>query len=151
MNTLLSLKLSSSFCLALALSAVVLCLSSQKASAGEQTKTSARSAPILVEVRHAPPVEGKTPVTLKAKVPLTLTFRELIWGDEGLKPGTVTASHRLAAGGTHTFTHEQPFDVPVQAVCAQPESGPELCWWPQDNEGDEGRRFIMAPGFILEN
>ena len=142
---------SRSLCRALALSAAFLCLSAPPAIAGEQNVTSGQSVPVLVEVRHAPPVEGKTPVTLKAKVPLTLTFRALNWGDAGFKPGKVTATHRLKTGETCTFIHDQPMDAPVQAVCAQPKSGPERCWMPLDDESDDGGRFIMAPGFVLKN
>lgn len=105
----------------------------------------------LVEVRHAPAVEGKTPVTLKATAPLTLTFHELDYEGDGPKPGGVTATVQLAAGETHTFSHEQPFDMPVQGICAQPQQGERKCWFPQDNEADDGGRFIMAPGFALKN
>ena len=107
--------------------------------------------PVLVEVRHAE-VKGKTRVTLKAKVPLTLLFRELE-EDGSRKPSQVIKSSvRLAAGETHSFIHEQPFDLPTQAaVCAKPESGPEMCWLHRDNEADEGGRFIMEPGFVLKD
>ena len=107
--------------------------------------------PVLVEVRHAE-VKGKTRVTLKAKVPLTLLFRELE-EDGSRKPSKVIKSSvRLAAGETHSFIHEQPFDLPTQAaVCAKPESGPEMCWLHRDNEADEGGRFIMEPGFVLKD
>ena len=142
---------SRSFRRALTLSAMLLCLSAPLAIAGEPDVISDPSAPVLVEVRHAPPVEGRTPVTLEAKVPLTLTFRTLVWSDEGFRPGKVTSTHRLDTGETHTFIHYQPLDVPVQAVCAQPASGPERCWQPQDDESDDGGRFIMAPGFVLKN
>ena len=113
----------------------------------------AGDATVLVEVRHEPEAEGKTPVTLKAMRPLTLTCRELERGDAGFpdKPGKVKSSHRLAAGESLAFIHSQPLDAPTQAVCARPESGPELCWLPRDDESDEGGRFIMAPGFILKN
>ena len=107
--------------------------------------------PVLVEVRHAE-VKGKTRVTLKAKVPLTLLFREL--EKDGIrKPSQVIKSSvRLAAGETHSFIHEQPFDLPTQAaVCAKPKSGAEMCWLHRDNEADEGGRFIMEPGFVLKN
>lgn len=111
----------------------------------------AKAATPLVEVRHAPAVEGKTPVTLKATVPLTLTFHELDYEGDGPKLGGVTATVQLAAGKTHTFTHVQPFDMPVQGICAQPQQGERKCWFPQDNEADDGGRFIMAPGFALKN
>ena len=111
----------------------------------------AQPEPVLVEVRHAPAEGGKTPVVLKAVVPLTLTFHELDYANDGPKVGQVTASHQLAAGETRIFSHEQPFDVPVQAVCAQPQQGARMCWFPQDNEADDGGRFIMAPGFALKN
>ncbi len=142
---------SRSFLRALALSAVLLCLSAPPAIAGEEDGTSGQSVPVLVEVRHAPPVEGKTPVTLEAKKPLILTFRALDWSNEGFRPGKVMASHRLNTGEALTFTHYQPLDAPVQAICAQPKSGPERCWMPQDDESDDGGRFIMAPGFVLTN
>ena len=142
---------SRSFRRTLALSAALLCLSAPPAIAGEQNVTSGQSVPVLVEVRHAPPVEGKTLVTLKAKVLLTLTFRALDWSDAGFRPGKVTATHRLKTGETRTFIHYQPLDAPVQAVCAQPKSGPERCWMPLDDESDDGGRFIMAPGFVLKN
>ena len=105
----------------------------------------------LVEVRHAPAVEGKTPVTLKALVPLTLTFYDLDLSSGAPKLDEVTATKQLAAGETHTFSHEQPFDMPVQGICAQPQQGKRKCWFPQDNESDSGGRFIMAPGFVLKN
>ena len=118
---------------------------------GAKTKGArAKSAAPLVEVRHAPAVEGKTPVTLKATVPLTLTFHELDYEGDGPKLGGVTATVQLAAGETHTFSHEQPFDMPVQGICAQPQQGERKCWFPQDNEADDGGRFIMAPGFVLK-
>ena len=120
---------------------------------GAKTKgAKARSAAPLVEVRHAPAVEGKTPVTLKATVPLTLTFYEIddVYAEGGPKLGEATATIQLAAGETHTFTHEQPFDIPVQGICAQPQQGERKCWFPQDNESDKGGRFIMAPGFVLK-
>ncbi|MBO7410758.1 MAG: hypothetical protein J6T92_02430 [Ottowia sp.] len=34
---------------------------------------------------------------------------------------------------------------------AQPQQGERKCWFPQDNEADDGGRFIMAPGFALKN
>ena len=83
-------------------------------------RAKAKSAAPLVEVRHAP------------------------------KLGGVTATVQLAAGETHTFSHEQPFDIPVQGICAQPQQGERKCWFPQDNESDKGGRFIMAPGFVLK-
>ena len=142
---------SRSFRHVLALSAAFLCLSAPSAIAEESNVISNPSVPVLVEVRHAPPVEGRTPVTLEAKVPLTLTFRTLEESDEGFRPGKVTAIHRLDTGETYTFIHYQPLDIPVQAVCAQPKLGPERCWRPQDDESDDGGRFIMAPGFVLTN
>ena len=120
----------------------------QKAAEGQ---AAAAPGATLVEVRHAPAEGGKTPVVLKAVVPLTLTFHELDYANDGPKVGQVTASHQLAAGETRIFSHEQPFDVPVQAVCAQPQQGARMCWFPQDNEEDDGGRFIMAPGFVLKN
>ena len=139
-----------------ALCAVIVCSAwafspGSAVAAGKAKK--ARKRPVLVEVRHAE-VDGKTRVTLKARTPLTLIFRELELEDDGVrKPGKVIKSSvRLAAGETHSFIHEQPFDLPTQAaVCAKPESGPELCWLHCDNEADEGGRFIMEPGFVLMN
>ena len=118
---------------------------------GEAKKPAAKpGASTLVEVRYAPAVEGKTPVTLKATAPLTLTFHELDYESDGPRLGKVTETKQLAAGETHTFSHVQPFDMPVQGICAQPQQGERKCWLPQDDESDDGGRFIMAPGFVLK-
>ena len=119
-----------------------------KGAKSKRAKT--KSAATLVEVRYAPAVEGKTPVTLKATAPLTLTFHELDYESDGSRLGKVTETIQLAAGETHTFSHEQPFDIPVQGICAQPQQGKRKCWLPQDDESDDGGRFIMAPGFVLK-
>ena len=39
----------------------------------------------------------------------------------------------------------------VLPLGAQPQQGERKCWFPQDNEADDGGRFIMAPGFALKN
>ncbi|MBR1375606.1 MAG: ankyrin repeat domain-containing protein [Cardiobacteriaceae bacterium] len=109
------------------------------------------AASTLVEVRYALAVDGKTPVTLTAMKPITLSFYELNYENDGPQLGKNKETIRLDAGKTHTFSHEQPFDMPVQAVCVEAEQIERKCWFVQDDESDDGNRFIMQAGFVLKN
>ena len=106
--------------------------------------------PALVEVAHAPVPDGKTRFTLKAKVPLTLSLKDMAFDEKrgDIAPVRIRETRQMKAGETYTFSQMVPEGIPDLSVCARAESGPEteLCWTPFFS-GEDGH-LILAPGFV---
>ena len=106
--------------------------------------------PALVEVAHAPAPEGETSFSLKAKVPLTLSLKDMAFDEKrgDIAPVRIREARHLEAGETYTFSHLVSEGIPDLSVCAQAESGPEteLCWTPFFS-GEDGH-LMLGPGFV---
>lgn len=106
--------------------------------------------PALVEVTHAPAPEGETNFSLKAKVPLTLSLKDMAFDEKrgDIAPVRIREARHLDAGETYTFSHLVSEGIPDLSVCAQAESGPEteLCWTPFFS-GEDGH-LMLGPGFV---
>ncbi len=104
----------------------------------------------LVEVTQGKANESGTPLTLKAREPLTLTMKELSWNPktESMDLETVKFIRSLKKGQTYKFTFLPAGDIPNLALCAKPQSGPERCWKPSFS-GRDGS-LEMDAGFYLK-
>ena len=106
--------------------------------------------PALVEVAHSPAPEGETNFSLKAKVPLTLSLKDMAFDEKrgDIAPVRIREACHLEAGETYTFSHLISEGIPDLSVCAQAESGPEteLCWTPFFS-GEDGH-LMLGPGFV---
>ena len=104
----------------------------------------------VVDVTQGKATESGTPLTLKAREPLTLTVKELSWNPktESMDLEVVKLIRHLAKGQTYSFTFLPAGDIPNLALCAKTQAGPERCWKPSFS-GRDGS-LEMVSGFHLK-